>query len=128
MDWLRDRVRAHLDPARLDGRVFVARDPSGEVVGHAMVRVDHDDRDEVGLFSTTWVVPAWRRRGVADLLVDHGEAWMRDRGRDVAVTFTHPDNDALVTLFGRRGYVLTPVDDDFVRLRRRLAEPGEADH
>lgn len=128
LDWLRDRVRAHLDPARLDGAAFVARDGGGEVVGHTVVRVEREDGDRVGLFSTTWVVPPWRRRGVAELLLDRGEDWMRARGRDVAVTYTHPDNHALVTLFRRRGYVLTPVDDDFVRLRRGLGEPDVAEH
>ena len=65
MDWLRNRVRWHLDPEKCDGRIFVATD-DGRVVGHSIVRVDADDNGEpIGLFSTTYVEPKSRGRKIA---------------------------------------------------------------
>ncbi len=43
MQWLRDRVRWHLDPASTTGRVFLAEGPGGQVLGHAIVRIEADD-------------------------------------------------------------------------------------
>lgn len=125
LDWLVDRVRFHLDPERCTGAVFVA-DADGEVVGHTIVRVEEDPEDpdvdatSVGLFSTTYVAPAGRRRGVADLLLGRGEDWMRAQGQAVAITYTDPDNEPLIALYRERGYDLAAAGDDFVRLSRPL--------
>ncbi len=125
LDWLVDRVRFHLDPARCTGAVFVA-DADGEVVGHTIVRVEDEEAagvdggTTVGLFSTTYVAPEGRRRGVADLLLGRGEAWMRDHGLDTAVTYTDPDNEPLIALYRERGYDLAPAGEDFVRLSHSL--------
>ena len=40
IEWLDDRVRQHLD-GRHVGAVFVAED-DGEIVGHTIVRIEHD--------------------------------------------------------------------------------------
>ena len=122
-DWLEDRVRQHLD-GRLDGAVFVAVDgdpPGAEgpaVVGHTIVRADRYDGAPIGLFSTTWVVPIARRRGVASRLLDAGEAWLTGRGLSALHTCTAITNHGLRALFDHRGYRVIVEVDDMVRLAR----------
>lgn len=105
LDWLRDRVRWHLDPATCVGEVFVAEDDSGEVLGHTIVRLDASSAD--GLFATTYVTPAARRRGVADALLARGERWLLDRGMSTLATATSETNQKLIQLFEKHGYAIT---------------------
>lgn len=118
MDWLRARVRWHLDPESCDGQVFLAEHGQGKVIGHTIVRVE-DAGGPVGLFSTTWVAPDHRGRGVATALVERGEAWMAARDLTTFVTYTAADNGKLIGLFTGRGYGSEPAGDAMVRLARR---------
>jgi GNAT superfamily N-acetyltransferase len=106
LDWLRDRVRWHLDPACCTGCVWLALGGcTGEVVGHTIVRVEHGTQGErFGLFSTSYVAPPWRRSGVAGRLLVQGEAWMREQGLAEASTWTSSTNRPLIALYGRHGY------------------------
>ena len=113
LEWLRDRVRFHLQPGR---EVFVL-ELDGEVVGHTIVR---DEGDGVGLFSTTWIAPEARRRGLASALLDAGEGWMRARGLQVGQTCTATDNRGLRQLYEGRGYRVVEAADEMVRLEREL--------
>src|SRR5205823_1480125 len=100
IEWLRDRVRFHLDPAQSVGEVFVAEDRARTIVGHTIVRVEHEEGGRcIGLFSTTYVDPAHRRARVASLLLERGEAWMRERGLRAAATYTDESNARLIHLF-----------------------------
>ncbi|MBK7402174.1 MAG: GNAT family N-acetyltransferase [Myxococcales bacterium] len=112
MDWLRDRVRFHLDPRRSTGAVLVAEE-AGAVVGHTIVRVESDG---TGLFSTTYVVPAARRRGVAQALLLAGEAWLSAHPIRELATCTARDNGRLIGLFRAHGYEETDATDEMVRL------------
>lgn len=120
MDWLRDRVRFHLDPVRSTGAVFVA-ELDGVVLGHTIVRVDaDDDGGRIGLFSTTYVDPVSRRAGVAAALLGEGERWMRAHDLDTSFTYTSTTNDRLIALFGKHGYALVDTRGEMVRLRKLL--------
>lgn len=104
-EWLRDRVRAHLDPRQLDGAGFVAAaDDGGDIVGHLLARPELDDGRPIGLIATVWVEPAWRGRGIATALFDAGEAWLRGRGLAVHAYDTAGDHAAMQALLERRGY------------------------
>jgi GNAT superfamily N-acetyltransferase len=88
-------------------QVFLAEAPdgTGAILGHIIVRVETDDDGaEYGLFSTTYVDPAARRRGVATGLLLCGEAWMSERGMPRAVTYTSPSNARLLQLYRKHGY------------------------
>jgi len=105
LDWLRDRVRWHLDPAACTGEVFVAEAAGEDVAGHTIVRVETDVLGRrFGLFSTTYVVPAWRRHGVAAALLVHGEEWLRAHGVPSISTWTSATNTPLIALYARHGY------------------------
>jgi GNAT superfamily N-acetyltransferase len=122
MDWLVDRVRFHLDPARSTGEVFVAVDETGQIAGHTIVRVEVEDGERLGYFSTTYVIPEARRRGLAHALIEAGEAWMRARAMTRAATDTADDNHRLHRLFAAHGYAIVYRSEDkrMVRLARPL--------
>lgn len=121
MDWLRDRVRWHLDPEKTTARIFLAELAGGHVAGHTIVRVDRDDDGRpIGLFSTTFVEPASRRLAIATSLVRCGEAWLTERGMTVLVTDTSRTNTKLIRLFEKHGYRIVLAVEDMVRLARTL--------
>jgi len=136
MEWLEARVRWHLDSSASTAAVFVAaKSAGGAIVGHTIVRGEAtsygtragsaaassaDDSHTMGLFSTIYVMPKARCEGVASALIDRGEEWMRRQGMSVAATLTAADNTKLHRLFAARGYALTSLPDDFVKLSRAL--------
>lgn len=122
LDWLQQRVRWHLDPEHCTGAVFLATDTAGVVVGHTIVRVE-TALSSTGLFSSTYVVPAARRGGVAALLLDRGERWMRDHRLTRAATNTAATNGPLISLYQDRGYRIVLAEGEMVRLSRTLV-PG----
>lgn len=120
LEWLVERVRFHLDPAR-EAAVFVAEDAGGEIVGHSIVRSELDDEQRAfGLVSTTYVLPSHRRLGLASALLAHEEAWMRERGLERAATDTARDNHRLIALYRKHGYEIALEAGEMVRLEREL--------
>jgi len=115
LDWLLDRVRFHLDPDRSNGCVFVAEDEMKKIAGHTIVRMESASE---GLFSTTYVAPEYRGRGVASALIAAGEEWLLNKGAKLIRTNTHPANTGLIQLFINRSYALNHINEDFVSLTR----------
>lgn len=103
-EWLRDRVRAHLDPRRLDGALFLADDLAGLRRGQLLARSERDGGRPIGLIATVFVAADWRGRGVASALFDAGEAWLRSRGCDETAYDTAEDHAAMAALLAGRGY------------------------
>jgi ribosomal protein S18 acetylase RimI-like enzyme len=121
LDWLEARVRWHLDPACVEGAVTLIATGEHGIAGHVLLRVESDERGErYALISTIYVLPAARRLGLADALVTWGEEWSRARGLTRVMTYTDKDNAPLQTLLRRRGYELTRMNEEFVRLARTL--------
>jgi GNAT superfamily N-acetyltransferase len=129
MDWLRARVRWHLDPAQSTARVFVALDREGRIVGHSIVRGETEaDGKPYGLFSTTYVEPESRRSALASSLLQHGERWMREQKLPEAATWTSASNVKLHNLYTKHGYAITAhhtheqTQTPRVRLAKRLID------
>jgi len=127
LDWLRERVRWHLDASQSRSVVLLAMDRNrdvkenhaADVFGHTIVRVEQDDDGQAfGLFSTTFVVPVLRRIGLAARLLDAGEAWIRAQGLTRAVTDTSQTNAKLIHLFEARGYAVEFKSEDMLRLSK----------
>lgn len=118
MDWLRERVRFHLDPSRT-ASVLVAEDESG-IVGHAIGREEHDALGRHGWFSTIFVAPSHRRRGVAVLLADAMEAWLTSLGVSRLAYATGAHHARVIAFFERRGYRITAREGEMVRLERAV--------
>jgi GNAT superfamily N-acetyltransferase len=128
MQWLRDRVRWHLEEGVV-AKVLLAIDASGEIVGHTIVRREVDEKGEpFGLVSTTYVVPDARRSGVAEELLRAGEKWMQDLSLGSSSTWTSLTNTKLIALYEKHGYAQKEVHTHattgtrMVRLERRLSE------
>jgi GNAT superfamily N-acetyltransferase len=108
LDWLVQRVRWHLDARHCIGAVFVAVEANECISGHAIVRVERDDAGQCfGLFSTTYVDPASRRRGIATALLTHGLQWMQAQGMSASATWTAASNLKLIALYQKHGYQVT---------------------
>lgn len=121
LDWLRDRVRFHLDPERSVARVFLAELESGQIAGHTIVRrEDPPDQEPFGLFSTIYVEPGSRRRGVATALLLRGEAWFREQGLGRSATNTAEHNRPLIEQFERQGYAIALAAEEMVHLSKDL--------
>lgn len=104
-DWLRDRVRWHLDAARGRAAIWLAHDASGGYAGHTIVREERaEEGASFGLVSTTWVEPSCRRAGLARAFLAQGEAWFRSAGLAESRTWTSATNRPLIALYGQAGY------------------------
>jgi GNAT superfamily N-acetyltransferase len=125
-EWLRDRVRWHLQPDKCRGRVLLIGMPQQEPAGHTILRIEADCSSLFGLVSTTYVVPTMRRRGLATRLLHAAEHWFISEGAQSACTWTSSTNQPLIGLYKRHGYVVTdsaPNDltgTDMIKLSRSL--------
>ena len=105
MDWLRERVRWHLNADQVTARVLLAEDNAGVILGHTIVRREfEEDGREYGLVSTTYVLPESRRAGVAEALLHAGEEWMRSLGLRICATWTSSTNLKLIRMYLKHGY------------------------
>ncbi len=129
--WTRQRLRELLDPARHVAHVFLAvapADPSA-ITGHTIVRINAmPDGRRYGLVSTTWVDPAHRRAGIADALLDRGEAWIRAQGMSEAATWTSAANLRLIRLYEKHGYAVTETGANDGTMMVRLTKALPAGH
>ena len=129
MDWLRERVRFHLDPMQCHAAVYLAEAEDGHILGQSIVRIEparpldaKPSPEEYGLMSTIYVAPEARRAGVAVRLVDQVEAWIQEQGVDRAATNTGQHNLKVIRLFEKRGYTISDRTDEMVQLSRELAK------
>jgi len=127
MDWLRERVRWHLDSSQVKAQVFLAANAQGDILGHTIVRQEFEENgNSYGLVSTTFVAPDARRSGVADKLLQAGEDWMRSLGLGSCATWTSSTNLKLIRMYVKHGYrqTATHVHETtgtlMVRLERTL--------
>jgi GNAT superfamily N-acetyltransferase len=105
LEWLRQRLLWHIEGEAVMAKVFVADDRNAGIVGHTIVRGESDgSQRQYGWFSTTYVVPDFRRRGIAQQLLVAGEQWISEHGLTRAVTSTSAANEKLIGLFQRNGY------------------------
>lgn len=105
MDWLRERVRWHLQHPC--AAIWLAL-RQGAIVGHSIVRMEAEGEGVLryGLVSTTYVLPAARRQGVAQALLVHDEAWCRAQGLHEVRTWTGAFNTPLLRLYEQQGYAI----------------------
>lgn len=108
LDWLRQRVRWHLDPACSLAAVLLAEETDGSIVGHSIVRRETDETGgRFGLISTTYVVPSARRRRIGERLLWRGEEWFQSQSLQRSATWTSANNTKLINLYEKNGYQQT---------------------
>ncbi len=120
MDWLIRRVLYHLDPQQCDGEVMLL-ESDGQVIAHCIVRQELDaDGSAYGLFSTSYVLPEHRQKGIATMLLKAGETWMQSRGLRRAATNTGIHNSKLISLYKKHGYRVIFTQGEMLQLSREL--------
>lgn len=121
LEWLRARVRWHLDLSPQQSRVFVAENALNDIVGHAIARIEVDDHgNQFGYFSTIWVESSTRRLGVASSLVAAVMEWCTEIRMPRVVYNTAADNAPLLKLLEHHGFRITLRDNDMVQLTQVL--------
>jgi len=84
---------------------LVARDPDGRIAGHSIVVTRKgDDGVDYGYFWSRYVLPRFRRRGLARRFLKHNLDWLRKRTVAWAEVHVHVDNVALRELFESEGF------------------------
>lgn len=134
MEWLRDRVRWHLDPDQATAAVLLAETPGGHVVGHTIVRRETEVNGAAfGLVSTTFVEPGARRQGSGEKLLLAGEHWFRQASLPSCCTWTSAANAKLIRLYEKHGYGIVDTQPEettgtvMVKLHKWLnSRPGKS--
>ena len=106
----------------MHGEVFLI-EAQGQFLGHVIVRVDVEaENARVGLFSTIYVLPNWRRRGLGEALLTHGERWLVAQNITGLATNTSELNIPLIGLYKKHGYNLAMIvsETHMVRLSKAL--------
>lgn len=114
---------AKLDAAARDGRLWVATDAAGSVVGFALAAVVGG----VAHLDELDVHPDHGRRGVGRALVDAVIAWARARGHRALTLNTMRDVPWNAPYYEKLGFVILPDDalpPALADLRRREVEHG----
>lgn len=84
-----------------NSRTIVAMDEREEIIAFIIV---HLLRSGIGEVVTIDVAPAERRRGLAAVLMEQGEAWLRGRGARGIFLEVDEDNEAAIALYEKFGY------------------------
>lgn len=79
--------------------IFVAQEGSS-LVGYLVCRVDGKTVWAESLF----VLPEFRRKGIASALYAEAERLAEDLGSDTVYNWIHPNNDEIVSFLKKRGY------------------------
>jgi len=124
--WARTRLREMLErPHPFHAKVFLAvfEDDLDAIVGHTILRLNTmPDGVVYGLVSTTYVDPDHRRAGLADRLLDRGEAWLLAQGMTELATWTSSTNLRLIRLYEKHGYAITESGPNDGTLMVRLTK------
>jgi len=95
--------------------VFLAAADSGAVIGYLVCRLD----GKTVWAESLYVLPEFRRRGVASMLFAEAERLAREAGAATLYNWVHPNNAAIIAFLRKRGYDVL----NLVELRR--PRPGE---
>ena len=119
MEWLLQRVRWHLDPTQTTAKIHVIEEMPGQIIGHAISRIEYDDDGHpYGYFSTIFVDRGSRKKGVASLLIRHVESWLKSMRMPKIVYNTAASHWTVIRLFERHGYRITNRDGEMVQLTK----------
>lgn len=80
--------------------IFIAEDEENEILGYMVCKVDGD----VVWAESLYVLPDYRRMGIATLLYDKADALAEELGGDTVYNWVHPNNDKIIRFLDKRGY------------------------
>jgi GNAT superfamily N-acetyltransferase len=91
-----------LDSPTWAGTTIAAFDPQGQLVGSVLVYPDEEKR--WGVVDDVFVLPQWRRRGIARRLVGEGIKYFRERGLEKVHLDVVQSNEPALSLYRSMGY------------------------
>jgi ribosomal protein S18 acetylase RimI-like enzyme len=109
----RDSYRAFERQSAAGAQTMIGLEVGRELVG--VVLATHDGRK--GWINRLSVLPRWRRRGYATLLVAEAERVLRAQGMQVVAALIEAGNEASLALFEKLGYLELPGGMHYVSKR-----------
>ena len=92
-----------LDSPMWDGTTVAACDSQGQLVGSVLAYRDEEDR--WGVVDDVFVLPEWRRRGIARRLVGEGTKYLHGQGMEEVRLDVVQTNEPAISLYWSMGYV-----------------------
>lgn len=124
VETLVDRVRWHLDSVSRIGKVYLSQDDVGNITGQTLARVETDVAGlKFGRFSMVYVLPEYRRRGIATQIISTVENWFHDLAMPKIIYNTAETNQRVIDLFRSRGYRITHAESEMVQMTKILCGP-----
>lgn len=80
--------------------IYVAENQAGDLTVYLVCRVDGD----VVWAESLYVLPEFRRQGIASALYAEAEKLTQALGGDTLYNWVHPNNDPIIQFLQRRGY------------------------
>lgn len=84
--------------------LFLVADADGEVVAYSIGEMEWRRGVRVGHVMNIAVAEAWRRKGIAELLLDELERRFRERDAEFAYLEVRAGNESAQRLYRKRGY------------------------
>jgi len=94
-------------------RLAVAESDEGHVIGFIACRIE----DDVVWAESLYVLPEYRRVGVASGLYGYAEGIADELGSDTVYNWVHPNNAAIIAFLRKRGYDVL----NLIEVRRKYA-------
>jgi GNAT superfamily N-acetyltransferase len=121
MDWLTERVQWHIDLIP-KAKILLLENETGNILGHAIVRDEQvESGNRFAYFSTIYVVPASRGKGLAKDLMNAVEKWCEDQEINIVRYNTAIDHPVIIKLFKNNGYQVTHEENEMVQLTKELS-------
>ncbi len=107
-----------------NAKCLIALDSEAKIVGHSVVVVRHQDSEPYGYFWSRYVLPQYRRQGLARTFLQEALAWFQSQGAAWAEVHIHVENTSLRKLFESEGFAVADRRTDkwtYLVLRKPLA-------
>ena len=116
---LKQRLQDHIDMG--DRAKILLAGLKGEILGHAIARVEKDEHQKDYLFfSTIYIQPEVRQKGFASQLVLAIEQWGSSLQLPTIIYNTAHNNQPTIRLFESFGFKKTLEDNDMVQLKKTI--------
>ena len=80
--------------------IFIAEDKENKVVGYLVCKVEKD----IVWAESLYVLPEYRRGGIASLLFNEAEKLAKKFGEDMVYNWVHPNNSVIIKFLEKKGY------------------------
>ena len=83
---------------------LIALDKDAKIVGHSVVVLRHKEGQPYGYFWSRYVLPQYRRQGLARTFLKEALSWFQSQGASWAEVHIHVENGALRGMFESEGF------------------------